>query len=184
MAYNKTVWQDTPSTATPINADNLNKIEDGIEAHDTAIDNIENKIEFKGCLVARTTTQSISDNTNTVASFNSEVYDEGNFYSSGQPTRLTIPAGVSKVKLSGNVIFASHSTGWRRITISKNGGGFIGSFDIRMNAVNGTDTGLQGSTPVIDVVEGDYFELGVHHTRGSALNTVANTLWFSIEAID
>lgn len=31
MSYTKTVWQDLPSTATPINATNLNNIENGIE---------------------------------------------------------------------------------------------------------------------------------------------------------
>lgn len=31
MAYTKTVWQDLPDTSTPITADRLNNIEDGIE---------------------------------------------------------------------------------------------------------------------------------------------------------
>lgn len=30
MSYTKTNWQDLPNTSTPINASNLNKIEDGI----------------------------------------------------------------------------------------------------------------------------------------------------------
>jgi hypothetical protein len=35
MAYTKTNWEDTPSTATPISAANLNNIEEGVEdAHD------------------------------------------------------------------------------------------------------------------------------------------------------
>lgn len=34
MAYNKTVWQDLPNTTTPINATNLNKIEDELELLD------------------------------------------------------------------------------------------------------------------------------------------------------
>lgn len=35
MAYTKTNWEDTPSTATPVSAANLNKIEEGVEdAHD------------------------------------------------------------------------------------------------------------------------------------------------------
>ena len=31
MAYNKTTWEDLPSTNTPINANNLNNIENGVE---------------------------------------------------------------------------------------------------------------------------------------------------------
>lgn len=42
MAYIKTVWQDSPSTSTPLNAENLNNIEDGIEDVDTRVTAIEN----------------------------------------------------------------------------------------------------------------------------------------------
>ena len=34
MAYNKTIWQDLPNQKTPVNASNLNKIEDELEALD------------------------------------------------------------------------------------------------------------------------------------------------------
>lgn len=34
MSYNKTVWEDLPSTNTPLNATNLNNIENGIETLD------------------------------------------------------------------------------------------------------------------------------------------------------
>lgn len=36
MAYNKTVWVDGPEGGTPVNATNLNNIENGIETLDTA----------------------------------------------------------------------------------------------------------------------------------------------------
>ena len=35
MAYSKTVWENLPSTNTPLNASNLNKIEDELEDLDT-----------------------------------------------------------------------------------------------------------------------------------------------------
>lgn len=37
MAYTKKTWVDYPDTSTPITADDLNNIEDGIETNDTAI---------------------------------------------------------------------------------------------------------------------------------------------------
>lgn len=37
MAYTKTNWQDLPDTSTPINATNLNKIEDELEYLDAQI---------------------------------------------------------------------------------------------------------------------------------------------------
>lgn len=36
--YEKTVWEDSPSTATPLNADNLNKLETGLQAAVTDLD--------------------------------------------------------------------------------------------------------------------------------------------------
>jgi len=40
MAYNRTTWQDSPSTSTPINAANLNNIETGLTTVDTAVTNL------------------------------------------------------------------------------------------------------------------------------------------------
>jgi hypothetical protein len=41
MAYNRTFWEDDPSTNTPINAENLNNIEEGLVDHDERIEALE-----------------------------------------------------------------------------------------------------------------------------------------------
>jgi hypothetical protein len=50
MAYNKTNWENSPSTSTPINASNLNKIEEGIY-------NNSLKADQEGDLTTLTTTE-------------------------------------------------------------------------------------------------------------------------------
>lgn len=40
MAYNKTVWENLPSTSSPINADNLNHIEEGIYQNSLNIESV------------------------------------------------------------------------------------------------------------------------------------------------
>lgn len=40
MAYNKTTWENAPSTNTPINASNLNKIEEGIYQNSLKADQV------------------------------------------------------------------------------------------------------------------------------------------------
>jgi hypothetical protein len=40
MAYNKTNWENSPSTNTPINANNLNKIEEGIYQNSLKADQV------------------------------------------------------------------------------------------------------------------------------------------------
>ena len=45
MAYVPTKWENAPSTSTPLNADNLNKLEQGVKALHDALDSGELKGE-------------------------------------------------------------------------------------------------------------------------------------------
>lgn len=45
MAYIPTNWENSPSTSTPLNADNLNKLEQGVKALHDALDSGELKGE-------------------------------------------------------------------------------------------------------------------------------------------
>ena len=42
MAYNRVNWEDSPSTATPINATNLNTMDGGIEQNSLDIEELQN----------------------------------------------------------------------------------------------------------------------------------------------
>jgi hypothetical protein len=44
MAYTKKIWKDYPDATTPINAEDLNNIEDGLETVDTALENLNNNV--------------------------------------------------------------------------------------------------------------------------------------------
>lgn len=45
MAYTKTIWENSPSEDTPISAENLNNIENGISGVDTRLTTAENDID-------------------------------------------------------------------------------------------------------------------------------------------
>ncbi len=47
MAYNKTNWENSPSTSTPINANNLNKIEEGIYQNSLKADQVGDLSELE-----------------------------------------------------------------------------------------------------------------------------------------
>lgn len=47
MAYNKTTWENAPSTNTPINASNLNKIEEGIYQNSLKADQVGDLSELE-----------------------------------------------------------------------------------------------------------------------------------------
>lgn len=51
MAYNKTNWENSPSTNTPINAANLNKIEQGIYDLDQTTYKISNFVLLTGTII-------------------------------------------------------------------------------------------------------------------------------------
>jgi hypothetical protein len=51
MAYTKTIWENSPSENTPISAENLNNIENGISGVDTRLTNVFNGNEPMGSIV-------------------------------------------------------------------------------------------------------------------------------------
>jgi hypothetical protein len=57
------------------------------------------------------------DSTDTAIPRESVVYDTDAFWSAGDPTRLTIPAGVSKVRLEGNIDWTFGGTGHRHVWV-------------------------------------------------------------------
>lgn len=90
MAYEKINWENAPSTNTPINAENLNHIENGIEQNDNDIGNLEelNTTE-KGNLVG-----AINEVNNSILK-RTIVYENS---SGGSDTSLTLNKSVSNAK--------------------------------------------------------------------------------------
>ena len=46
MAYQKKIWKDLPNEETPITADELNRIEQGVSDNDQAITNLQDKMVY------------------------------------------------------------------------------------------------------------------------------------------
>lgn len=143
--------------------------------------------EFHGAIAYLNAVQSIADSTNTAISFNATNYDTDSFWTGGSPTRITIPTGlgITKVRLSANLQYDNNTTGSRTIQINKNGSGvYIGRVGMAGSAASsGGGFSLNGSTAVISVVDGDYFELNTSQNSGGALNAQATNTWLSIEVI-
>jgi hypothetical protein len=58
---------------------------------------------FRGALVQLTADEAVAASTDAAIPWDAIVYDTDAFWSAGNPTRLTVPAGVSKVRLKGNI---------------------------------------------------------------------------------
>ena len=125
----------------------------------------------KGALVYISAIQAIPNEERTKVVFGNVVYDTDNFFDSENPTKLTIPAGVSKVRLTAGVRTESISTGKFEIAIYKNDNNIYGG---RPALTWGGGYG-NISSPVITVSEGDYFELVVYQNSGSSSNLIGTT---------
>lgn len=146
---------------------------------------------FDGAMLGLSANQAISpQNNNQVISWGNVDYDTLGFWSSSQPTRFTIPSGVSKVRLTVSQVYEGNCSGFRQLIILKNRsmpanfGWFRGDTVINATAVCGTTTDIQGVTPIIPVIAGDYFEATGLQTGSASLNLLQSTgTWFSIEVV-
>lgn len=108
-------------------------------------------------------------------------HDSNSFYSSANPSRLTIPADVSKARAMVNVYWPSDTDGKRELQILRN------STPVAHATVDAL-TGKMGQlalTAPVSVSVGDYFEVRVNQNAGSTLNIIVSTVtWFGIEAVE
>ena len=121
--------------------------------------------------------------------FQSTVYDTDAFWDAGNPSRLTIPAGVTKVRLQGSLsLKPSATTGGVFISFEKNdAGSAVGSgvFTVRQGTSGYTNNDFAANTAVIPVTSGDYFELRVNSTSSNWDDIQAgNRTWFAIEVVE
>ena len=145
-------------------------------------------VAFKGALVYPSSTQSIPNNTATAITYNSEDYDTDSIHDTvTNNTRLTVPSGATRVRLTAFIRFISNATGYRQFSITKNGGLFAGYPFFQDPAPDGTLNSITTLiSPVITVSASDYFEVNVLQTSGGALSTTggSSSAWFAMEIIE
>lgn len=112
-------------------------------------------------------------------------YDTASFWSAGSPTRLTVPAGVTRVRLFTTLAFDTGTFATvanTSLSFRKNGNDFIG------NGFGAMASGYPNSvfttiSAVIPVVAGDYFEVRWNTSRAGTSTILSASCAFAIEAI-
>jgi hypothetical protein len=146
---------------------------------------------FRGALAYKTAAQSISNSTWTTVTFDAEDYDTSSIYTSGSPTRMTVPTGVTRIRLAAQISMQNIASGECRLNIKKNGVTF--STDSFVGGAHGTvaiaTPHVNVTTPVITVSPTDYFEVECWQSSGSAKNIASNAkngkiTWFTMEIIE
>jgi len=121
---------------------------------------------------------------------NSETFDTDSIHdNSVNNSRLTVPAGVTRIVMRAGCQVTAGTTGLHHMRIRKNGGS--ASIDAAMSIWIPHDTlpaGGSGSqkgfhrlgTGVVNVVGGDFFELYALN-QNSAIDWIGGTIWFEME---
>lgn len=137
---------------------------------------------YRGAVVNKSTGQAVSSNTTTVLTFDQEIHDIGGWHdNSVNNSRLTVPSGISLVRLTGNIEAPSSST-QLLIAVQKNGAGFAGQYNCDVEYSTSRVRFVNSVSAPIAVTAGDYFEQTVFN--GSAQTIPAsNNVWFSIEEL-
>jgi hypothetical protein len=132
---------------------------------------------FVGCGVTNSGAQSISNNTDTVMTFNTEDFDTNGFHSTSSNTdRMTIPAGYAGYyRVSFESYWDDNATGYRDISLNKNG------TLVRAYRTNVSGRVISIHHHVLNLAVNDYLTFSVLQNSGGSLNIVNGTSQFSIQ---
>lgn len=134
---------------------------------------------LKSALVNRVTSSFNVGAAFTIVEWNNEVYDTDSWHdNSTNPSRLTVPSGVSVVRLSCNIETAN-STGEIGVQLYKNGAALTN--DIQFDQ-SGASNFIGFLTLPLSVSSGDYFEVRVRTTAATNV-AISNNSWFAIEEV-
>lgn len=164
-----------------------------ISADGATLDNLTTKVNgiwFEWATFYRTATQSIPANSATAVQWTNINRSSSWININGTyPTRITIPSGITLVRLSANLRLNSPSSGSVErsdILIRKNGSDFTGMASANWydGSTSSVPARLNVITPWLQVSTNDYFELFVYHTASVSRNVDPAETWFAIETIN
>lgn len=131
-------------------------------------------------LVYNTGTQALSAGVTTTLTWNAEEYDDAAFHdNSTNPSRLTVPSGVSLVKVSA-CIKGGNVADQLVLTFLKNGASARGLG--RKDSDTASEENCHAISAVLEVTAGDYFECQAFSTNATSI-TADVEVWFAIEEI-
>jgi len=141
-------------------------------------------LPFRGALLRRTANYTVSTTGAYVAiQWQSAVYDTDAFWSAGQPMRLTVPTGVTKVRLTANIEWQTSPTS-QLVEIRKNGVSVVGGGSFIVRGDSGYSNQMRNiASAVLPVAAGDWFDLAVYIGASGELRSLERT-WFAIEVVE
>ena len=139
----------------------------------------------RGALVRIAANQSIVNTLVTTLAWDAEEYDTDSIHDNvTNNSRLTVPAGITRVRLSAKIQWGAAAAGYRQIYVRKAAGTFFG----QPETIYDVDSAISHQTDIISppvvVVAGDYFEVFVYQNSGAALDVIGlDGSWFAMELL-
>ncbi|CAK0740475.1 hypothetical protein CCP3SC1_1200008 [Gammaproteobacteria bacterium] len=130
------------------------------------------------------TSQTIPNNTETVVTWSGERYSGGfGIWSAGTPTRVNVPSGARRVRVSAGTSWDASSDGQFVARIRSNSGANWAKDNRYGTASNGSGSATL-ITPIIDVSSITYFELYLIQVTGGNLDLLAtNATYLTLEVL-
>lgn len=149
---------------------------------------LKEKSEFINCIVGfNDDLFEIPDSTLTVLEWDYIISGSSSIWNASNPGRLTVPSGVKKVRLNAQCNFytgvVGSLTGRFEIIMNKNGSRFDGLPIFRVDGQMHFTRVPLGSSMIMDVTPGDYFDITVEQTRGITIKASKTSSWFGMEVI-
>jgi hypothetical protein len=171
---------DTPARLA-VGTDGQVLTADSTAATGLAWSTISSTPTFVGCLITRTTAQSISNGSFTAITFDAESLDTDAFHSTVTNTsRITIPSGKDgKYLIFGQANFNANGTGRRIVRVYKNGA--------NQSASEAEGTASASAYPsvsptlILSLVATDYIELFVYQDSGGSLDVNSAGTKFAVQ---
>ena len=128
---------------------------------------------FAGCSVYKSANQSITSSTQTILTFNTELFDTNSYHDNAtNNSRITIPSGkAGYYSITLRATFANNATGVRVIYLAKNGTNVM---EVDRSIVSNNEYETVLATVVYYCSVADYFEAKVWQSSGGALNILAD----------
>jgi hypothetical protein len=138
-------------------------------------DGLEFLVRPAGCIVRRSSTQSIAHSTWTVVAWNgTDIRDTDNFHT-GTSDEIVVPSGLGGLyTLNGSIHWTGNTTGLRGVRYTINGTGDNRLANISSNGSSGIPTVVSFSADVL-LTAGDVLRFEVIQTSGAALTITADT---------
>jgi hypothetical protein len=148
---------------------------------------VKNARPLRGALVTKAADQTAANyTTRTAIAWDSESYDTDSIHDNvTNNSRLTVPSGVSYVRLTGQVQILTITGGvFANLLMSKNGSAtFLGRPAILLTTDAVATNWMNVSSPVLAVTPGDYFTLDLEIETDTSVTVSADVSWFAMEIL-